>query len=110
LSANTVNTTATVSDDGRKLVVNGPFTCTQREWMDLRVTVTQRTTGAVAEGHARFEGSTSSQHWEVKIAAHGDASFEPGAATVVAFATTSLDGDVTDAHQWLVNVTLVEEE
>jgi hypothetical protein len=33
--------------------------------------------------------------------------FEEGPATVVAAARTSDDGEITDAHQWLVDVTLI---
>jgi hypothetical protein len=45
------------------------------------------------------------------VTAHalGNAEFEPGPATAVAFArTTTSPGQPDDAHQWLVNVTLVE--
>ena len=88
------------------MVVTGPIQCSQREWADLRVTVTQRSTGAVAEGHARLEGGTAIQQWVVEATVQGSAGFDEGPATVVALATTTLRGQVNDAHQWLVNVTL----
>jgi hypothetical protein len=37
---------------------------------------------------------------------HGKATFEEGSATAVAVASTTSRGKVTDAHQWLVNITL----
>jgi len=37
------------------------------------------------------------------------ATFEVGPAIAVAKATTAFCGVTTDAHQWLVNITLVEE-
>ena len=38
-----------------------------------------------------------------------DESFVAGLATAVAVARTTANGKVTDAHQWLVNITLVKE-
>src|SRR5438552_2798519 len=37
-----------------------------------------------------------------------DESFEAGPATATAIASTALRGKTTDAHQWLVEITLVE--
>jgi hypothetical protein len=73
------------------------------------VTVTQRETGAVAEGYAIFKCTVETQQWEVHAVAHGKASFEEGPAIAVAIASTSSRREITDAHQWLVDVTLVEE-
>jgi hypothetical protein len=75
----------------------------------MRVTLTQRTTGAIAEGTLVFTGTTTEQEWQVTVDAQGDADFEPGPAVAVAVATTRLRGLVTDAHQWLVPVTLQPE-
>ena len=41
--------------------------------------------------------------------AEGWATFEAGPATVVGLARSSVNGQATDAHQWLVNVTLLRE-
>jgi hypothetical protein len=73
------------------------------------VTVTQRTTGAVAEGYAIFKCTGVTEQWEVHAVAHGKARFEEGPATAVAIASTTARRETTDAHQWLVDVTLVEE-
>jgi len=106
---NTIDTVATVADNGRRIVLAGPIANDQTEWDDLRVTITQRSTGAVAEGRARILGTTSVQQWVVEAAVQGSATFEEGPATAVAVATSTLQGQVTDAHQWLVQVTLVAE-
>ena len=39
----------------------------------------------------------------------GNNRFEPGPATAVALCASTLHGEVTDAHQWLVEIMLVEE-
>ena len=47
---NTIDPLAIVTDNGRQITVTGPIACTESERAYLRVTVTQRPTGAVAEG------------------------------------------------------------
>ena len=106
--SNTIDAAGTIADHGRQVVLTGPLQCTQVEWVDLRVTVTQRTTGAVAEGRVRLRGGTAVQEWAVAAATQGSAAFEAGPATAVAIAVTSAKGEVTDAHQWLVGVMLEE--
>ena len=73
------------------------------------MTVTQRSTGAVAEGVIFFTGTGQSNQWEITAVAEGRAAFEAGPATVVALARSAINGQATDAHQWLVNVTLLSE-
>ena len=105
----TIDPVAVVAGGGRHLIVTGPIECTQGERAELRVTVTQRETGAVAEGYAFFTCAGVSEQWEVHAVAHGKASFEEGPATAGAVASTSSRRQATDAHQWLVNITLVGE-
>ena len=106
---NTIDSEAIVTAHGRHLVVTGPIQCTAGEQTFLRVTVTQRQTGAVAEGGTLISCTGDLQHWEVRASTLGKASFQPGAAVATAIATTHDHGDTTDAHQWLVAITLVEE-
>jgi hypothetical protein len=54
ITMNTIDPVAVVTDAGRHLVVRGPLACTKGERAFLRVTVSQRATGAVAEGHTRL--------------------------------------------------------
>ena len=104
---NTIDPVAKITDNGRQIVVTGPLTCSENQRTFLRLTVTQRSTGALAEGQTFVECLTTSQKWEIRIAAQGNETFQEGPATAVALArTTTGQGNNDDAHQWLVNVTL----
>jgi hypothetical protein len=105
---NTIDPVAIVADDGRHVVVSGPITCTANERAYLRVTVAQRATGAVAEGRTLITCTGDSQTWEVHAATQGKKTFQAGPATAVALGRTTTRGDVTDANEWLVEITLVE--
>ena len=94
-----------MTDKGRHIVATGPIGCTAGEKV-LDRAVTQRATGAVAYGRTRFTCTGDNQRWRVHAVAQGDETFADGAATAVPLARTSA---VTDAHQWLVNITLVTE-
>ena len=109
--ANTIDPVASVTDKGRHLIVTGPISCTRGERAYLRVTVTQRSTGAVAEGRTFVTciGEGEPQQWKVHASTQGDETFEEGPATAVALGRTTSRGDSTDAHQWLVEITLVGE-
>ncbi len=109
LSANTIDTTGTISGNGRHLVLTGPLTCDRVQWVDLRVTVTQRETGALAEGSLRFIGTPEQQIWMLEAQTYGRNAFVPGPARAVALAISSARGRADDAHQWLVDITLEEE-
>jgi hypothetical protein len=45
ITSTTINPLAIVTDNGRRLIVSGPMVCTESEMVELRVQVTQRTTG-----------------------------------------------------------------
>lgn len=109
IAANTIDPVAIVTDNGRHIVATGPIGCTAGEKAYLHVTVTQRSTGAVAEGTTRIFCTGDTQQWEVHAATRGDAIFEEGSATAVALARTTDYSGTTDAHQWLVNITLAGE-
>lgn len=53
VARNTIDPIAALAGNGHHLSVTGPIGCTAGQWAELRVTVTQRTTGAVAEGRTR---------------------------------------------------------
>jgi hypothetical protein len=112
IAQNTIDPLATVGDSGRHIVVTGPIACDKGERAYLRVTLTQRSTGAVAEGYTRIacigETEADIQQWAVHVAVRGPA-FEPGPALAVALARTTTHGHTTDAHQWPVEITLVGE-
>jgi hypothetical protein len=106
---NTINPIAIITDNGRLVIATGPMGCTRGEQVFLRVTVTQRATGALAEGRSRIVCTGNSQQWEVHAATQGKEIFGEGPAVAVAIARTAERGEISDAHQWLVNVTLVGE-
>ena len=106
---NTIDPVGDVRDHGRRIVVTGPISCDEGQRSDLRVTVTQRSTGAVAEGRTVITCTGAVQQWEVHASVHGRESLEEGPAIAVALASTSTHGDTDDAHQWLVGITLVKE-
>ena len=107
---NTIDDEAVLGRHGRRLVVGGPIQCTAGERAVVRVTVTQRPTGAVAEGGTLISCSGEPQHWEAGAWTLSKASFQEGAAIAVAIATTHDQGNTSDAHQWLVPITLVGEQ
>jgi len=109
ISLNTIDPITVVADNGRHLIVTGPINCTAGERAYLRVTVTQHTSGAVAEGGNFVTCTGALQQWEVHALTQGAASFTRAAATAVGLGSTSFRGKATDAHQWLINVALVEE-
>ena len=109
LSMNTIDPVAIVTDNGRHIMVTGPIVCTERERAHLQVTVTQRSTGAVAQGRTRITCTGDTQQWEVHASTQGDETFQEGSATAVALGRTTSHGETTDAHQWLVDITLVRE-
>lgn len=106
VALNTIDPVALATGNGRRILVTGPIACTRGERAALRVTVTQRATGAVAQGHTRLTCTGDVQQWEVRVASHGTALFWEGPATAVALARTRAHGEPTDAHQWLVDLTL----
>jgi hypothetical protein len=106
ISANTIDSVAIVTDNGRHIIVTGPIVCTENERAHLRVTVTQRATGAVAQGRTRITCTGDTQQWEVHASTQGKETFEEGSATAVALGRTTTRGETTDAHQWLVDITL----
>jgi hypothetical protein len=107
---NTIDPVGIVAHNGRHVTLTGPLAITAGERAHMRVTVTQRTTGAVAEGGAILTGTGTTNHWEIEAAVQGNETFEAGPATATAIAVTSAGGgQATDAHQWLVNITLVKE-
>ena len=105
--SNTMFPSAIMADNGRHVTVAGPISSFPEDRIELRVRVTQRSTGAVAEGVAFLTAIGTVQRWEVEAAAQGSEAFEAGPATSVAFARVG--GKATDAHQWLVNIKLVKE-
>ena len=107
IQVNTVDPAAQVSEKGRRVRITGPIACTVGQRAEVYVTLTQRATGAVAMGKSHFICTGYIQQWEVHAATQGREDFEAGAAFAVALGITSTRGKADDAHQWLVQITLV---
>src|SRR5258705_11913628 len=71
VALNTIDPTPVVTDGGRQLIVTGPIPRTAGERTPLAVTVTQRSTGAIAQGSTRVicRGEGQIQQWEVHATA-----------------------------------------
>ena len=106
---NTIDATARITENGRTLVVTGPIQCSETQPTYLRVTVTQRSTGAVAGGIAQITCTPDERQWDLRVTTQGNAIFEEGPAIATALAKSTLQGTPDDAHQWLVQFTLVKE-
>src|SRR5262245_11760471 len=78
ITSATINPLAIVTDNGRHLIVSGPMVCTESETVELRVQVTQRATGAVAEGRTSLTCTGVPQHWDVDAAIQGNETFGKG--------------------------------
>ena len=60
--------------------------------------------------YARAALDARGEQWEIHAPARGAGRFQEGPATAVALARTGNGGGSTDAHQWLVRITLIEEQ
>ena len=109
VAMNTIDPTARLTDNGRGIVVTGPIQCSEGQPVDLQVTVSQRSTGAVAEGTARITCTPELGQWELRVTTQGNAAFQEGEAIATALARSTQQGNPDDAHQWLVAITLVRE-
>lgn len=100
ISRNTIDPVATVGPHGRLARVSGPIACDAGEWLVIRITVDQASTGAWGRGLTILRCSGELQQWSVPVVAFSRASFAPGAAQACAFGVTTANGVVTDTRQW----------
>lgn len=107
IQSNTIDPAASIAQNGRHITATGPIGCTAGQHAHLQITVTQRSTGATAVGHTTIACNGYIQQWEIHASVQGRDSFGVGAAVAVALGRTSDHGHTDDAHQWLVNITLV---
>jgi hypothetical protein len=92
------------------IYVFGAASCTGGEIFEVRVNVTQNSTGAVSTGNtaAYCLGSNFVQSWISIVEPTGSAEFEVGEAHVDAWARTQRDGETTDTVRWNRTVTVSE--
>jgi hypothetical protein len=87
----------------------GQVDCEAGLQFHVRVTVTQQSTGAVAEGHAQERCTGGSQTWEALATTRGRTVFESGEALVCGFATVrdrEDRGAIIFTRQWCRAITL----
>jgi hypothetical protein len=101
MTANTIDSTATVAKKGRQVHVTVLLGCDRAQNARVRVTVTQPD-GALAQKGKKVRCTTSTGNFPLKAKARGRHRFDPGAATVCAVAITN-----DSARQWCKDVTLV---
>jgi hypothetical protein len=108
-----IDPTLLIDAKGRQVAVTGPFECSAGGLITLlRVTVSQRVSGAVAEGETRGACSGGAEEFALDAVARGEATFVEGPAEACALALVGVHGaligggNVTDAHQWCQDVTL----
>ncbi len=104
---NTINPVAILKSKGRKVTVSGPVQCDLGGNFELRVTVTQESTGAMAEGECKGECTGQVQKWEVNAILHGDTLFEEGPAEASARHCIQRHGKASSAHQWCKDIVVV---
>ena len=106
---NTIDRDVSLDDTGHVVAVTGPIRCTEAEQATIRLTVTQRTTGAVSEGRWRGRCRRTTTTWTAKrFVRNGSATFRPGTARACALAVTRRARRATDAKQWCEAVRLVQ--
>jgi len=101
--------TLEVNDNGRRVFVTGTVDCTAGGKVQIHVSITQSSTGAVAEGNWKGECTGSLQTWVTDAVVHGSGELEAGDAQGVGLGITSSSGKSTDALQWLNEITLVQQ-
>lgn len=105
-----IRETAVFDATNETVYVFGAASCTAGEIHEVRVTVTQNSTGAVATGStaAHCLGPAFVQSWILVAEPTSTAGFEVGEAQVDAWARTQADGDTTDTIRWDRPVTVSE--
>ena len=104
---NTIDPEASLHSPQQYMLVTGPIGCDVGETYQIRVRVTQVSTGATAEGMTSDLCTGDRQPWRVRTQ-YTNYSFVKGDAHAEAWAETIRDEKVTDERNWEVDITLVE--
>jgi len=101
--------TATLAHGGRTLRVAGPLSCAGGATADVAVTITQRSTGAVARGRIRQRCDAAQTTFALGAQALRGAPFDtPGSAQACGAVRLRSPGRTgLDAFQWCRTITLV---
>ncbi len=97
---NTIDPNATLSVQGRHVLVTGPIECTQGEQLRIEITASQESAGAWGKGHTQLWCTGDLQQWSVLVVARGAATFQEGLSEVCAVGMTRHHGKPTDVREW----------
>jgi len=97
---------ALLTNGGTMVRVSGPITCRVGDTVRVRATVSQASTGAVAEGLWSKRCTGTVLHWHITAAVTDDAHFSAGGAEGVGLAIIRRHGMAGSAIQWIRPLTL----
>ena len=103
-----IDDVATIVPSGRLVTISGHITCEgDAENVEVRIKISQESTGAEAEGRFNTRCTGDTQGWTIRAATRGGSAFEETregdpetTAEVHAFAKTRKKGSQTDSHDW----------
>jgi hypothetical protein len=102
MTGNTIDSVGALAKEGRQAGVTVLLTCDRAQTVRLQVTVSQGSTGTVAERRLAVRCGTEPGRFPVAAQARAQDRFEEGAATACAVAEAQ-----DDARRWCKEVTLV---
>jgi hypothetical protein len=106
-ASSTVSDSARLAAGGRALQVGGVVRCSACRGFTLGATVSQRGSGAIAQGGVRCTCDGVAEHWLLTARAREGTTFRRGPARVCVWVTArSQGGEAIDARQWCESVTL----
>lgn len=96
-----IDSSATIRDEGRRVTVTGPGSCSEPGTFRIRVDVTQEATGARAESQIAGDCPRADDwEWSVDAVARGPRSFVEGEARVCAMAITHFYNEGAVVRKW----------
>jgi hypothetical protein len=102
-----IDATASHAPGTNRIEVRGQVTCSDCVRFTLGLTITQRGTGALAQGGVRCRCEGPTTRWVLRARILDGTPFELGRARVCAWVVTrSASGAATDAHQFCRAVTI----
>jgi hypothetical protein len=98
--------TQTLIASGRAVKLSGPIKCPAGDIVRVRATVSQRSTGAVAQAFWNKPCTGKGQHWHKTASVNDGVMLSAGCAHAAGLAIIRHAGKPVDAFQWLRTVTL----
>lgn len=108
MNAYALEPVASLSGDRRHALVQGPIACSSGERYELRVSLSQSSSGARGSGRLSGLCEGGIRRWAVDAAVQGPTSFTAGAARVCARGSLRQQGVVIDVQTWCRDIVLVD--